>query len=241
MGAAATIAPPPESGRRGIAPAGGGRLAALAPDSTTVQRLDLPRPPTVTAGDEFLEFLFSGSELKYADLKTMSQQQEDLPRFSLKGVTLTFNLDADYQVVNTQYTRNVIGVVEGSDPQLMNTYVAFGAHYDHVGYTQGAIPEGATDRIYNGADDDGSGTAAMITAMRQKAFRSFSLRPFYIRTITASRTRWKKSISKRWRTSANWSTKPDAVSVTSRTRRHVISGDRGLEKALLVRLFPQTS
>ena len=104
--------------------------------------------------------------MKYADLKTMSQQQEDLPRFSLKGVTLTFNLDTDYQVVNTQYTRNVVGIVEGSDAQLKNTFVAFGAHYDHVGYTQGTIPEGATDRIYNGADDDGSGTTTLIGIAR---------------------------------------------------------------------------
>jgi Zn-dependent M28 family amino/carboxypeptidase len=49
-----------------------------------------------------------------------------------------------------------------TDPQLKNTYVAFGAHYDHLGYMQGVLPAGQTDRIFNGADDDGSGSTAML-------------------------------------------------------------------------------
>jgi Zn-dependent M28 family amino/carboxypeptidase len=104
--------------------------------------------------------------VKYADLKAKAQQQEDLSGFELKGVTITFRLDADYQVVNTRYTRNVIGVVEGSDPRLKDTYIAFGAHYDHTGYAQGILPSGQTDRINNGADDDGSGTATLIGLAR---------------------------------------------------------------------------
>ena len=193
MGAAATIVPPPEPGagqrggglgpgvdeRGGLPVAAGGRgPAARIPDFTTVQRLDSPQTPTVTASDEFLEFLFSGAGTKYADLKAMGQQQEDLPTFHLKGVTLTFNFDADYQVVNTQYTRNVVGIVEGRDNQLKNTYVAFGAHYDHIGYTQGVLPNGTTDRISNGADDDGSGTTTLIGIAR-----AFALGPKTKRSV----------------------------------------------------------
>src|SRR5205809_103852 len=162
MGAAAVIGPQAEIGGRG----GGGRGAAPAADFTTAARLDSPLPASVTATDDFLEFLFSGSEIKYEALKAKAQQQEDLPRFTLTGVTLTFNLDAEYQVVNTRYTRNVIGIVEGTDGRLKDTYVAFGAHYDHLGYLQGALPAGQTDRIYNGADDDGSGTTALIALAR---------------------------------------------------------------------------
>src|SRR5262249_54528191 len=77
-----------------------------------------------------------------------------------------FNIDADYQVVSTRYTRNVVGIVEGIDSQLKNTYVAYGAHYDHTGYSQGILPNGQTDRINNGADDDGSGTAGVIAIAR---------------------------------------------------------------------------
>ncbi|MGB7201009.1 MAG: M20/M25/M40 family metallo-hydrolase [Pyrinomonadaceae bacterium] len=56
-------------------------------------------------------------------------------------------------------TQNVVAVWDGSDPVLKNEMVAIGAHYDHVGVnpnTQGA------DKIFNGADDDGSGTVAVL-------------------------------------------------------------------------------
>ena len=55
-------------------------------------------------------------------------------------------------------TQNVVAVFEGSDPVLKDEYVALGAHYDHVGI--GAPVNG--DTIYNGADDDGSGTTALL-------------------------------------------------------------------------------
>jgi peptidase M28-like protein len=155
---------------------GGGQ--ADGSDFTTVQRLDTAIPPAVTAQDEFLDFLFSG-DVKYAELKDKAAKGEPLPSFTLKNVRIAFNLDANYQVVRTQYTRNVVGMVDGSDPKLKDTYVAFGAHYDHVGYAEGEVSQGANgpvrggargrvtegtieDRIWNGADDDGSGTVAMM-------------------------------------------------------------------------------
>ena len=55
-------------------------------------------------------------------------------------------------------TQNVVAVFEGSDPVLKNEYVALGAHYDHVGV---GIPVNG-DATYNGADDDGSGTTALL-------------------------------------------------------------------------------
>lgn len=166
MGAVATIAPPPDAaGQRGGA-GRGAPAAQTSADFTTVQKLDRPLTPNVTATDDFLDFLFSGSDLKYAGLKAKAQQQEELPKFSLQGVSLTFNLDAGYQVVQTRFTRNVVGVVEGNDARLKDTYVAFGAHYDHVGYAQGVLANGVTDRISNGADDDGSGTTTLIALAR---------------------------------------------------------------------------
>jgi Peptidase family M28 len=178
MGARAAIAPPVQpfpdgqrDGGRGGAPTApaapqGGRGGIVQPDFTTTQRLDALITPTITSTDEFLDFLFSGSDVKYADLKARAQQQQDLPKFTLKGVTITFDLDADYQVVNTRYTRNVVGIVEGNDARLKDTYVAFGAHYDHIGYSQGVLRNGQTDRISNGADDDGSGTVTLIGLAR---------------------------------------------------------------------------
>lgn len=53
--------------------------------------------------------------------------------------------------------RNVAGVLRGSDPQLKDTYVMLSAHYDHVGLAQTG-----DDNIFNGANDDASGTASVL-------------------------------------------------------------------------------
>ena len=173
-------APPLGAGRgggaNGQAPAGAGRgRTPAATDFTTTQRLDLPVPPSINASDAFLSFLFSRAPTSYEDLKRRADARDDLPSFSLDGVTITFNVDATYEIVRTQRTQNVVAVVEGSDPRLKNTYVAFGAHYDHVGYadgdtgrrTPGRVTAGAADdRIWNGADDDGSGTVALMALAR---------------------------------------------------------------------------
>lgn len=58
-----------------------------------------------------------------------------------------------------KWTQNVVALWEGSDPVLKNEMVAIGAHYDHVGVNQNAPGE---DKIWNGADDDGSGTVAVL-------------------------------------------------------------------------------
>jgi hypothetical protein len=156
------------------------------PDFTTAQRLDKPVPPSVTAKDELLEFLFSAAEVKYPELKQRAARREPLPSFSLKNVRVRFEIDADYEVVRTQFTRNVVGIVEGADPALKDTYVAFGAHYDHVGYAEGELTEGtngprrlgavgrvkegaADDRIWNGADDDGSGSVTILGVAKAAA------------------------------------------------------------------------
>jgi len=176
------------AGQPGGQPGGGGGFGFGGPqieraDFTTVQRLDHPISPTVTAQDEFFEFLFSGQEVPYSELKTRGADRKPLPLFSLKNVKITFNIDADYQTVRTQYSRNVIGIVDGKDAQLKNTYVAFGAHYDHVGYAEGEVvqtssgprraeprgrvTEGALDdRFWNGADDDGSGSIAILAVAK---------------------------------------------------------------------------
>ena len=56
-------------------------------------------------------------------------------------------------------TQNVVALWEGSDPVLKSEMVAIGAHYDHVGMQ----PNAPGDKIWNGADDDGSGTVAVLS------------------------------------------------------------------------------
>ncbi len=70
--------------------------------------------------------------------------------------------------------KNVIGILRGSDPVLKDTCVLLTAHYDHIGTgeTAGrlAVSEPkADDRIYNGANDDGSGTVSVIEIARALA------------------------------------------------------------------------
>ncbi|NNE99925.1 MAG: M20/M25/M40 family metallo-hydrolase [Pyrinomonadaceae bacterium] len=57
-------------------------------------------------------------------------------------------------------TQNVVAIWEGSDPKLKEEMVAIGAHYDHVGGSCRGVSK--TDKICNGADDDGSGTTAVL-------------------------------------------------------------------------------
>ncbi|MEL6923473.1 MAG: M28 family peptidase [Bacteroidota bacterium] len=68
-------------------------------------------------------------------------------------------------------SQNVIGVVEGSDPELKNEYVLLSAHYDHVGTGSGANGGAVTetDTIFNGARDNGIGTVALIAAAKTLA------------------------------------------------------------------------
>jgi hypothetical protein len=67
---------------------------------------------------------------------------------------------------------NVVAILEGSDPTLKDTYVVFSAHMDHVGVGR---PNQEGDSIYNGADDDASGTTAIIELA--EAFASMQQRP----------------------------------------------------------------
>ena len=66
---------------------------------------------------------------------------------------------------------NVAGIVRGSDPNLKNEYVVYTAHWDHLGVR----PDQPGDNIYNGAIDNATGVAALITLA--KAFAAPATRP----------------------------------------------------------------
>ncbi len=70
-------------------------------------------------------------------------------------------------------TRNVVGLLKGSDPALQEEVVVVGAHYDHVGYIKNAPAE--QDSIYNGADDNASGTTGVLLAAH--AFAQNEVKP----------------------------------------------------------------
>ena len=74
-----------------------------------------------------------------------------------------------------QKVRNVVGILKGSDPRLKDTYILVTAHYDHLGIRTNM--EG--DNIFNGANDDGSGTVSVI----ELAYALGSLKPRPKRSI----------------------------------------------------------
>lgn len=69
-------------------------------------------------------------------------------------------------------TQNVVAVVPGSDPALRGQVLVIGAHFDHLGRsTDGALDPQAGGAIRNGADDNASGTAAVLELARRFAAR----------------------------------------------------------------------
>ncbi|MBL8981190.1 MAG: M28 family peptidase, partial [Gemmatimonadetes bacterium] len=72
-------------------------------------------------------------------------------------------LVASYQEAQSNFNGyNIVAIARGADPALRNTYVAFGAHYDHIGISTGV----SGDSINNGADDDGSGSVTLLAIAR---------------------------------------------------------------------------
>ncbi len=88
---------------------------------------------------------------------------------TIAGAKVTLTLTIRREDV---FSENVIGVLPGSDSLLKNEYVVFSAHHDHLGKNV------VTGEIYNGADDDGSGTCSLLeiahafTSMKSSPQRS---------------------------------------------------------------------
>ncbi len=130
--------------------------------------------PFVTASVAMLDKIFQGERRSAAFLLQQAAEGARVESFELSAnKKLSLTVAAREETVLTQ---NVVGVIEGSDPALKEEYVALGAHYDHVGVAapSAATPAG-TDRIYNGADDDGSGTVSVLEMAH--AFATAPARP----------------------------------------------------------------
>jgi Zn-dependent M28 family amino/carboxypeptidase len=161
-------------GRGGGRGAGRGGGGAVQPNLITVQRVDLLVTPQFTADEEFFAFLFSAAPVTFEAYRAKAEAGEPLDTFTIPNVTVTIDVNNTYDVVSTELTKNVVGMVEGSDPALKDTYVLFGSHLDHTGYRPsaaagrggggGAQPDSSEppDLINNGADDDGSGSTGLL-------------------------------------------------------------------------------
>ena len=100
------------------------------------------------------EKLFAGSGHTFAEIAALGKDRKPLPHFALAS-----SLKANSVTASTPLKcQNVVAKLEGSDPALKNEFVVLSAHVDHVGI---GAPIGG-DKIYNGAMDDGSGTALVL-------------------------------------------------------------------------------
>lgn len=113
-------------------------------------------------GPRVLPMVLFGTTKDAAALLPVGWPRNDRSRV-LDGRSFTGKVDLVQDGVSTY---NVVAIIPGADSALASTYVAFGAHLDHIGI----LPPEHGDSIANGADDDGSGSMSLIEmAKRAKA------------------------------------------------------------------------
>ncbi len=110
--------------------------------------------PGIVIGPELMHLLFAAESITPDDVLKGPNAPEKGFDFSPRK-TLRLNLPF---VIEKHYARNVVATVPGSDQKLRSEYVAFGAHIDHLGMDASRTG----DKIFNGADDDGSGTVSIL-------------------------------------------------------------------------------
>ena len=148
------------------------RLSGGAPPRPQVEKFMTqagPAVPVIWLSPKMATALFQGEKYSVSALMAFGSGVEPASVSAPNGppvtVTLPFELNAGKNATLTiaaknekPMTQNVVAVWEGSDPVLKSEYVAVGAHYDHIGI----CAPGTADPICNGADDDGSGTTALL-------------------------------------------------------------------------------
>ncbi len=132
----------------------------------------VPRPavgksiPTIIAGPPLVEALAGLMKIDRSHLTTESEQAPKPAR--IQG---SARIKMAGSVKLAPPTQNVVAVLEGSDPVLKNEYLVISAHYDH-------LETRSNGEVYNGADDDGSGTSAVL-----EIAQAFSIEPRSKRSI----------------------------------------------------------
>lgn len=104
--------------------------------------------------------------------KSSSQQAHTNSSAVLQGVVLGIETNIVRREVPAA---NVVGLLEGTDPQLKNEAVVIGAHYDHLGRGGEGSLAAREGEVHHGADDNASGTAGLIELAR--LFAKGSARP----------------------------------------------------------------
>jgi len=136
------------------ASAQGAEAEALAKAVQSIQANDLQSHVNVLANDTY-EGRMAGSRGARAAAGYLTKEFERL-KLKPAGVNGSY-----YQPFDNQ-CRNLLAMVEGSDPVLKQQVIVIGAHYDHVGYGSSQNSFGPIGKIHNGADDNASGVATLL-------------------------------------------------------------------------------
>jgi len=122
----------------------------------TLAKMEDQKIPAIQVGEETMKLLFGSLDalkrIQKSIDSTMTPSSRPLGGFSAEIQTTTRR-----KVITT---RNVVAVCPGQDPVLKDEWVVVGAHYDHLGIKKNTTA--GQDSIYNGADDNGSGTVALL-------------------------------------------------------------------------------
>jgi Zn-dependent M28 family amino/carboxypeptidase len=130
-------------------------LAKVRPEARLFVAHDASAPdqaiPLVRVSAAVADALLAAADLDHASARAAQ------PR-ALPGATASIGVSGAEKLV---VSRNVIGVIAGSDPALRDEAVVIGAHMDHLGRVG--------DKVYPGADDNASGVAALIEIAKAMA------------------------------------------------------------------------
>ncbi|TVR19288.1 MAG: M28 family peptidase [Balneolaceae bacterium] len=113
------------------------------------------------------------------DLRSSDMDEDDtLPHFWMNGTIAerieyvsestgsAVEISVDGEEPESFYSRNVVGVIRGTDETLRDEYILLGAHYDHTGVVDGHPEPITSEYIYNGARDNAVGTAGIMAAAK---------------------------------------------------------------------------
>ena len=140
-------------------------------------------PPRTGPNGQSAPVIYAGPSLIKAIAGALKKDENYLRSASTamnspEPIAASASIKTSVSVMPSGPAQNVIGILEGSDPRLKEEYVVYSAHYDHLA----AGPRG---EVYNGADDDGSGTVAVLEIAEALAVGTRPLRSTLIIFHTA--------------------------------------------------------
>jgi aminopeptidase YwaD len=148
---------------------GGPMAAAASAGAAAVLMLENPKQPKppATAPIPSLPPEIAGvksSAVGRPSAVALSKEAYDAISALAEGATVT--ISAEQKESARTHTWNAVGRLTGSDPSLAKEVILLSAHLDHIGARPQAGAAAGTDTIYNGADDDASGTVAVLELAR---------------------------------------------------------------------------